>query len=317
MERNGVTDASAELYDPANGRFMPAAKMNAQRGWGSTATRLSNGEVLIAGGATGSLCSPECHLASAELYDPVTGIFKVTGGMTEPRAGGFSVLLQTGDAFIVGGTVESGSDSHPKAEIYHPATGTFTSTGSMRRANGVLGVVVLKSGKVLVIGRRPAEGVVEETIAEIYDPSTGQFSPAGKMKTPRTKVGAALLPDGKVLVVGGQIDGAWGPHIDSTEIFDPATGSFSPGPEMNYKRFKLQKAVVPLSNGQILIAGGAEHPEIYDPELHRFVPTNGSDLDGFCFSTATLLQNGDVLMVGGYGSHPGAGAVNHAWLYRQ
>lgn len=315
MERNGVTDASAELYDPATGRFTPAAKMKGQRGWGSTATRLANGEVLIAGGATGSLCSPDCHLASAELYDPATGSFKVTGSMKEPRAGGFAILLPTGDVLMVGGTMTSGKDSQASAELYHPATGTFTSAGSMVRSKGVSAALLLKSGKVLVIGRTPGEGVIEEAIAEIYDPSTGQFTPTGKMKTPRAKVGIGLLSDGRVLVVGGQIQDAWGPWLDSTEIYDPASGSFSRGPEMNFKRFKLPKAVVPLSNGQILIAGGADRPEIYDPASHQFVLTKGSNLDGFYFSTATVLRTGEVLIVGGYGPH-GTGTVNHAWLYR-
>ncbi len=58
--------------------------------------------------------------------------------------------------------------------------------------------------------------------------------------------------------------------------------------------------VVPRKNGRILIAGGAEQPEAYDPTSNSFLVAAGSKLDGFCFSTATLLAYGNVLLVGGY-----------------
>ena len=41
----------------------------------------------------------------------------------------------------------------------------------------------------------------------------------------------------------------------------------------------------------------------------------GAKLDGFCFSTATLLDDGRVLLAGGY-ARPGGAGVNHAWLYQ-
>lgn len=321
MERNGVVAASAELYDPATGRFTTTGHLVSQRGWGTTATLLPTGKVLIAGGASGSWCSPVCHLASAELYDPATRTFRPTGSMTVPRAGAFAVLLRTGNVLMVGGTGTSGTNALAKAELYHVSTGTFSPTGNMRKSNDVLAVVLLKSGKVLTIGSASstgdtANGGVEEEIAELYDPATGQFTATGTMKMLRTKLGAALLPDGKVLVVGGQIDGARGSRVDATEIYDPATGSFTSGPKMNFKRYKLKKGIISLGNGQILVAGGADHPEVYDPTSNRFLPTTGNNLDGFCFSTATLLGNGEALIVGGYGYRPGDGAVNHAWLYQ-
>jgi hypothetical protein len=51
MERNGVFLATAELYDPATGRFAPAGKMGATRGFGSTATLLPPFTLLV-------LCHP-------------------------------------------------------------------------------------------------------------------------------------------------------------------------------------------------------------------------------------------------------------------
>ena len=88
-----------------------------------------------------------------------------------------------------------------------------------------------------------------------------------------------------------------------------------PGPELNEQRFKLSKAVVSLRDGRVLIADGAERPEVYDPRSRAFIPVGGATLDGFCFSTATLLNDGRVLLAGGY-AKPGGAGVNHAWLYQ-
>lgn len=304
MARNGVIEPSAELYDPRAGRFTFAGKLTSPRGWGTTATLLRSGKVLIAGGASGSWCGASCYLASAELYDPITGEFTPTANMTTARAGARAILLQNSNVLIVGGNISSDSTPTETAELYHPSTGTFSVTGSPSEGATVL--VSLRDGNVAALGGSGAE---------IYDPSIGRFAPAGKFSIPRGKFGAALLPDGSVLVAGGQVSGARGPTISSTEIFNPATDKFTAGPEMNFKRYKLMNAVVRLRDGRILIAGGADQPEVYDSISNSFRPVKGSKLDGYCFSTSTLLPNGEVLLAGGYNTSTWV-AVNHAWLYQ-
>jgi hypothetical protein len=303
IERNGVMQPSAELFDPATGRFTMTGKPLAQHGWGVTATRLQNGKVLIAGGSTG--CDSPCYTASAELYDPATGTFASTGKMTVPRAEARAVLLKTGEVLLVGGTAITEGNSVLTAELYHPSTGAFTSIGATHLSDATQ-IVLLNDGRALVVG---------SSGTDLYDPSTKHFTTTGAMTVPRSKFGGALLPDGRVLMAGGQAGGPFGTRVTSTQIYDPRTGRFFPGPELNENRFKLSKAVVSLKDGRVLIAGGAEQPEVYDPNSHVFVPVGGEKLDGFCFSTATLLNDGRVLLAGGY-AKPGGAGVNHAWLYQ-
>jgi len=303
IERNGAMQPTAELFNPATGRFSQTTKPQSPHGWGVTATVLRDGKVLVAGGSTG--CGSPCYTAAAELYEPSTGTFVLTGNMTVPRAGARALLLPTGDVLLVGGTEISESSSTATAELYHPATGTFSSVGAIDLPDPTQ-LLLLKNGRVLVVG---------SSEADLYDPSTKQFTATGKMTIPRTKFGAAVLPDGRVLIVGGQSGGPWGERVTSTQIYDPATGRFTPGPDLHLKRFKLAKAVVPLKNGRVLVAGGADEPEVYDPASGAFIPVVGTRLDGFCFSTATLLSDGSVLLAGGY-ANPGSPGVNHAWLYQ-
>jgi hypothetical protein len=55
---------------------------------------------------------------------------------------------------------------------------------------------------------------------------------------------------------------------------------------------------------------------MYDPHNETFVPVSGPKIDGYLFSTATVLDDGTVLLVDGYGKHPTTGAVRQAWLWQ-
>jgi hypothetical protein len=305
MARNGLIEPSAELYDPHTGKFVDAGRLKSPRGYGSTATLLTNGKVLLAGGGRFSGCDISCILATAELYDPSSNTFTSVGNMTTRRAGANAILLQNGDVLMVGGNDISSGEHVASAELYHTTSRDFTPTGSMH-SEGAFVLILLKNGEVLALN---------SSGGELYNPSTGRFTVTGKFGLAREKYGVAPLADGRLLIAGGQIGGAWGPRSATTNIYDPASGAFTSGPDMTLARFKLKKAVVPLSDRRVLIAGGAEQPEIYDAISNSFHTVPGNRLDCFLFSTATRLANGDVLIVGGY-AQPGGPAINHAWLYR-
>ena len=79
-----------------------------------TATVLSNGKVLVAGGSTYS-----ASLASADVYDPAAGTWSSAGNMTMPRDQHTAVLLPNGKVLITGGT--NVLAVLKSAELYTPA----------------------------------------------------------------------------------------------------------------------------------------------------------------------------------------------------
>ena len=102
-------------------------------------------------------------------------------------------------------------------------------------------------------------------------------------------------------------------RYSSAEMYDHATGRFSAVTDMNAKRFKFAPSVVMLRSGAVFIAGGGEHAEVYDPITGVFSVVKGSFGAGRLFSTATVLNDGRVLSVGGYDS--AIVSTAQAWVY--
>ena len=212
----GPVLASAELYDPATGRFSSAGNTLAPVGEGATATLLLDGRVLIAGGDGSSPTATPT--AAAELYDPASGKFSSTGSMTSPRAYHTATLLADGRVLLAGG--ESGSGFSSSAELYDPASGTFAATGSMSSARQNHVAARLDDGRVLVAGGDVGTGN-RLVSAELYDPATGRFSPTGSMTAELVGATATVLLDGRVLVVGANVTGVGVDSLNGAELYQP------------------------------------------------------------------------------------------------
>jgi hypothetical protein len=189
--------ASAEIYDPGTGRFSLTGNMVEPRG-AFTATALKDGRVLIVGGSSGHYPSQNVY-RSAEIYDPGTGKFALTGEMSVGRHKHAAILLRSGRVLIVGGS--DNRDWHGEyasAEIYDPTSGRFSSTGAMSTPRFKLpaAVALLLNGKALVAGGGP--------FAELYDEATGTFSKVrGSFGAARFFASVTSLPGGKALITGG------------------------------------------------------------------------------------------------------------------
>jgi len=304
MRRNQDFYKSAELFDPATGKFQPTGEMNVRR-VGHIAVLLPSGKVLIAGGWVGNVGTD-----SAELYDPAAGKFAAIGKMTVRRGRPSATLLQNGDVLIAGGE-ERDNESLASAEIFHVKTLSFEPTGSMHRARISHTATLLNDGRVLVVGGYT--GSVSSS-AELYDPKTGTFTETSSLSTARCKHTAGLLPDGRVLIAGGSDERAWNGNLNSAEVYDPHSGKFTATAPMNDSRFKLPDEAVRLASGRLVIAGGSRKVEVFDPATAKFLVVEGQLDQPWHFMSETKLRDGSVLLAGGYPNSDQTTA--EAWIYR-
>lgn len=147
---------------------------------------------------------------------------------------------------------------------------------------------------------------------EIYDPINQAWTPTGSMQTPRGAHTATQLPNGKILVAGGtsMLPGPisplpFDPVLASAEIYDPASGTWSPTGSMSQPRQGHTALLLP--NGKVLVTGGVSYfggifpttAELYNPATGKWSPTF-SLVSGRQDHFTALLPNGKVLAAGGF-----------------
>ena len=296
--------STAEIFDPVTGTFRTVGALGGFRD-DHGAALLPDGHVLLAGG-----WGEDGVMQSTELFDPAVDRFTPGPQMASARAGFTPVTLRDGRILLAGGFLDNDVTT-AAAEIFEPDSGAIEPTQSMHLPRGAYAASVLPDGRVLVAGGLSHGDIVGSS--EIYDPANGRFEPTGSMRTARYKAAAVTLHDGTVMVIGGAGDVEGTRVFATTEIYDPALGTFRTGPTMAWPRYKLGGSVVPLPDGSVFVAGGAPRAERFDPVTGRFTEIPGELGGDRLFLAAALAGRDHVLLTGGYD-----GAIvptDQAWLY--
>jgi hypothetical protein len=269
--------------------------------------------VLVAGGQSSDASSTTTPITSTELYDPETGAWEVTDGLTQARFGHTATRLNDGRVLVVGGYHQG--ESVATTEIYDPATGMWSATGNLITDRAGHTATLLPNGKVLVVGGQwPVlmSGPIIHSSVELYDPATGTWSEGASMEVARHDHTATLLPNGQVLVAGGDIYN--GDPLAESELYNPTTNDWQPADRLNEARY-AHEAVV-LTSGEVLAIGGSTQTnagaflnstEVYSATTNSWTLVGDMATGRGSGHTATVLPDGRVLVTGGagYGDCPG------------
>ncbi len=303
---------------------------------GHTATLLANGNVLVCGGLlqrnnTTFNPSNECF-----LYDPQSNVWSEIAPMTIARAFHTSTLLNSGKILIVGGSYVGTSIN--SCEIYDPDTNSWMLTDSLNNARTDHGTILLPDGNVLVAGGyysdyvtlyqsvsecelfnsqshfwenggvliehldKPSLNLVNDSLvaavqyvyedglsAQVYNINTKRWSllPKSGIKSMFTR--AKLMEDSLLVVIGNN---------GKCEIFNFEKQSWITADSTDFDRnisFRISK----LNERYILVTGGGtSRTDIFDVKTLSWL--RGADMPEVrSISTATVLKDGSVLVVGG------------------
>jgi hypothetical protein len=257
MGAEGDVLASTELYDPDRNTFSPGPSMRVACAL-CTATVIASGKnagrILIAGGY-----DPHGVLGATQLYDPAVNAF-VPGPIMHPARVAFTATIipsgkNAGKILIAGGTRLDGDDNDNSTQLYDPATDKFVRGPAMKserdKATATAIVSGPNAGKILIAGGEHDDldekgRLISLVSTELYDPDSNTITPGPTMNTRRVVHTATLILSGKntgkILIAGGMDEDA--DHngggifhgVSSTELYNPVTNTFAPGPKMNWER---------------------------------------------------------------------------------
>jgi N-acetylneuraminic acid mutarotase len=318
--------ASAEIYDPTTKLWIPTGAMHVPRAR-HIALRLPDGTVLVTGGAT-NLNHPTSGTETAEKYDPSSGTWSFVQAMLTKRIFHTATLMTDGSVLVVAGGPSGSHDAQLSAERYFPSDNKWVGIASSRAAHNRGTATLMPNGDVLVSGGveygpeqdNPTELLIN--YSERYDRNANRWYELAVMQETPFAHTATLLDGGKVLVTGGRALQTYNyavvydPRQENGQDFPPV---WSNTKSLTYARSNHQATKLP--NGDVLVTGGflncVDHTnppggcasslssvELFHPDANTYLGGDWTSQENMFEyrgdHTATLLQNGTVLVVGGY-----------------
>jgi hypothetical protein len=270
---------------------------------------------------TGGSSARETEIFSDGLVAVGGSRFSDVGDMNHDRIMHTATLLDDGRILITGGANVNANNT---GELYNPQTKIFSRIeGPMYQTGKTMQIpryghtaTKLANGKVLIVG---AEN--RSTLAELFDPATDTFTQAAQTQTlirARQFHTATLLNDGKVLIYGGYEQPTSLLYADvREEYYDPSDDSFYTYSLSNASNhlIRINHTATRLRDGRVLVTGGSgvtgggaavSSAVIFDPTTQTFQNLSSQMNVPRSEHTATLLNDGYVLIVGGMGvnGHP-------------
>ncbi len=262
---------SVDIYDPAIGLFVSAPAMTTPR-MGHTATPLITGEVLVTGGLAdlNQTVTPLDPVFSAqlttEIFDPFTDTWRPGPDLSEERAAHTAVELPDGRILLAGGigftsifvnipTVEDTTD------IYDPFADSMVAGPTMTSQRALFPISDLGNGRFLAAGGVDDLSIISQgtptNSCEIFDFNAMNWTAAAPMVAARALGAAYPIGNDRFIHLGGGDSSVLAPApLDSVEIYDANTDSWTPGPNMPSARAAFGS--YQDLHGQVHILGGSD-----------------------------------------------------------
>jgi len=280
---------------------------------------LAGGQMLAIGGA-GPIVANYDTLGEATSLN---GLLPLTPALFQAR-----VQLDDGRVLSMGGLDTSGAPI-ADATLYDPVTATTTRVGPMLSPRAGAAAALLSNGKVLVVGGLSVIDLTDPTTffngvlgtSELFDPTTSAFTAGPTLLEKKAFATATRLNNGQVLVAGGLgvLPFVNLPFVSNTAYVYNTNNTFSLFPKL-FTDGRMFHSATKLADGRVLFTGGITADlsgVLTTGDLTQIVfgtvgtsPlyttssggqfSNGPVLGATrAFQTATLLQNGQVLVAGG------------------
>ncbi len=311
---------TCDLFDPATGQWRATASLIGEPSGEHSLTRLHNGMVLLAGGWGGT----KGMLKQCALYDPATESWRATGSLSRGRCDHQAFLLPDGRVMIVGGIDAhvAGQDNTCYAlatsEIYDPNAGTWAAGPTLPLEESYFAGTMLPTGLLWcgVGGKRngPADPELQHLGTFLLDYSVSRMSAGDQLPSPSIWPTLTMTPAGFGALLGGTTDCVGSIQAQSKRYAFEASAWETPAGIPTLAIVGHTATLLATSPPRIMVVGGRSTSAlaattllINAGDVHPATASAGPSLLRARFEhTATLLQDGSLLIVGGTdGTTPG------------
>lgn len=292
----------ARLFDPVSGTLTdvnPPLDMEYDL-FCSAHVMAPDGEVFVVGGTAWNGANGDGTDQTA-FFDPATETWRVGPTMAAPRWYPTVTTLANGDAMVVAGSVQLGSQVG-EVERFDASSGAFSvlpssATSTMKTYPRMF---LLPDGRLIRVGI--------EIETRFLDPGSATWTTGPSMSTARVRGSAVLLPGLDHILAMGGAQSQTGATLASTEVLDlgAAQPEWQPSGSMHEPRRNVN--VVLLPDGKVLAVGGNKgtepfndpvlSSELYDPATGSWSLMASQEAPRAYHSTAVLLPDGRVLSAG-------------------
>jgi hypothetical protein len=300
---------TAPLYFAPTNSFAPTVGAPAATRADPIVVPLSDGTVLLAGGAgdSGPTDSVELFAPGSATFAPAPMTLNVARQEAE------AVLVPNVGVLVTGG-LDAGGVPVARAEVFDEAQRLFLSLPDDQRLDARFGhrAVLTNGNTVLISGgqSQTVKALASTVFVKVLAGGAASISAGPSLSTARYQH-AAVVGAGTPVIIGGYgIDGV---PLASIEALDATVPAFAPIASLRFARAEATASL--LDDGSILVVGGAgdqagtprADAELYNPYTQK---TTVLELSGPRRGhTATVLPDGRVLIAGGIGVDAQGNAV--------
>jgi hypothetical protein len=306
--------------------------------WGDVGYRRPDGRVMAVGGCalTGcpsSFVSTSCGqmLANSDVWNPDSGTWNPGASMITARTTFAGIPLPSGDLLVAGGCTETNCtqmndagfcvaqpcvQTTNLAERYSFASNTWIAAGAISTGVTAPMAAAIGDGGALVAGGCDLDGGCTTSVQQ-WTATNNNWSMLASLPAPRGFGTATVLADGRVLVIGGCADPLCATVLGDATLYDPVANTWTPAGFMSSPR--AGQTATLLRDGTVLVAGGCADAQcmttLASVDIWTASAAEGDGGEGAgSFApgpsmatarhhhTATVLNNGEILMAGGANS---------------
>jgi N-acetylneuraminic acid mutarotase len=225
-----------------------------------------------------------------------------------------TVAGSDGRIYVISGSTGESGQLTSRNSAFDPRKNSWTQLAPIPTPRSEPGAALGPDGKIYIVGGNPTRNRKQSSkmnVVEVYNPKTDRWATAKPLPTPRTALCAVAARNASrhvlIYAMGGRNFDMPGNGLSTVEAYDPLTDTWTAMSSMPINLHAMTATAGP--DGRIYVLGGTNSKigdintmQVYEPATDRWARGTPALYGQECAcSTFTSGQNGEILVLGGWG----------------